>query len=75
MLPAYKPGDHVLTFNWSRIKVRDVIVFRKGVRNYLKRVRRIQGDRLYVIGDNTKESTAMGSVNRLGIIGKVIGKY
>lgn len=27
MVPAYKPGDHVLTFNWGKIKVGDVIVF------------------------------------------------
>lgn len=27
MIPTYKPGDHVLTFNWGKIKKGDVVVF------------------------------------------------
>lgn len=80
MLPDFKPGDHLLTFNWGKIKVGDVIVFtsthddRRGV-YYLKRIDSVDGDSVHVSGDNKKESSQVGLVRQSQIIGKVIFKY
>lgn len=29
MMPHYKPGDHLLTFNWGKVKKGDVIIFNR----------------------------------------------
>jgi len=88
MLPVYKPGDHVVTFNWKRIAVGDVVVFkttrsrlalapvRKGLeRFYIKRVISTRNKMVYVAGDNWRESAKMPPISNLDLIGKVIGKY
>jgi SOS-response transcriptional repressor LexA len=78
MLPAYIPGDHVLTFNWVRIKVGDVIVFKIQDRHsvsFLKRVDKIIGEEIYLSGDNKKESSQVKPIKKSQIIGKVILKY
>lgn len=75
MMPAYKPGDHVLTFNWGMIKPSDVIVFVNDGRKYLKRVDRVEGDFIYVSGDNKAQSSKVGPVDKSQIIGKVILKH
>ncbi len=75
MVPTFKPGDHVLTFNWGRFATDDVIVFEKDGKNYIKRVKRISGKLYYVSGDNRQHSALMGPVTRDEIFGKVIFKY
>lgn len=73
------PGQQVLTFNWayvfSRPKIGDVIVFKKDSKEYIKRVQKIQGNQIYVLGDNaqdSQDSRAFGSINKSDIVGKVI---
>src|SRR3990167_1535152 len=57
MVPAFKPGDHVLTFNWGKYRKNDLIVFKLEGRSYLKRIDRIDKNRFYISGDNKKAST------------------
>lgn len=108
MVPAYKPGDHVLTFNWVLPKVGDVVVFRISSRhpgvttttrselvsrkfeigsimdsfallqndkNYLKRIKKITKNEIFVEGDNSKVSSKMAPVKKYQVVGKVILKY
>ena len=76
MEPVLHTGDRVLTFNWvRRIMIGDVIVFKRGNKNYLKRVQKIRENLVYVSGDNRLQSAKMGPVEPEQIIGKVILKY
>ncbi len=75
MEPAYKPGDHVLTFSWPEIKKGDVIAFKDKGKAYLKRIDKIQDDIVYISGNNKKESAKMGPIKKPQIVGKVIFKY
>lgn len=75
MSPSYKEGEHALTFNWMKARVSDVVVFRKNGVFYIKRVRNILKDLIYVVGDNKKESLDFDPIKRSQIIGKVILKY
>ncbi len=75
MLPSFAPSDHLLTFNWVRPKVGDVVVLKIGNKNYLKRVKKILGDQIFTAGDNQKESARMVPIDIKQVIGKVILKY
>ena len=75
MIPDYKPGDYVVTLNWFNLANDDVIVFRLGGKNYLKRVKKIQKNLVYVDGDNRSESSRVGPVKRSDIIGRVVLLY
>lgn len=80
MLPALKPGQDVLCFNWAYLwknpKIGDVVVINLKGEDMIKRVRQISSDRgIFVQGDNGKESTdsrSFGAVDKSEIIGKVI---
>ena len=74
MIPAFAPGDHVLAFGWSKIKVGDVIAYR-GDKNYIKRIDKIDKSLYYVSGDNKRESAKMSPVKKEQIVGKIIFKY
>ena len=75
MMPAFRPGDHVLTFNWGRIDPGDVVVFNLEGKNLIKRVDKIVDNCLYISGDNKKQSSKMEPVKKDQIVGKVILKY
>lgn len=76
MMPAFKPGDHVLTFNWLRVSKGDVVVFMEMERAYfIKRIDRIARDLIYVSGDNNTRSAKTHPIKRRQIVGKVIFKY
>ena len=75
MMPAFRPGDHVLTFNWGRIDLGDVVVFNLEGKNLIKRVDKIVDNCLYISGDNKKQSSKMEPVKKDQIVGKVILKY
>lgn len=76
MLPLYKPGDHVLTFNWGKFEKGDVVVFRlKSLNYYIKRIETIDGDVFHLSGDNHGESANVLPVAKGQIVGRVILKY
>lgn len=77
MLPTYKPGDHVVTFNWGNIHDHDVIVFSglNPVTYFIKRVNRIANNKFYVAGDNKKDTAKFAPISKSQVIGKVICKY
>jgi len=75
MIPAFKPGDHVLTFNWILANVGDVVVFKEKNKSFLKRINKIEGGKIFISGDNKKESSKFSPISQKEIIGKVILRY
>ncbi len=75
MEPNFYEGDHVLTLNWIKPKVNDVVVFKNEGNFYLKRITKIKRDLFYVGGDNLKRSSRFGVIKKSQIIGKVVMKY
>lgn len=75
MEPAFLEGDHVVTANWIKPKIGDVVVFRANGQNLIKRVEKIVDEKIFVQGDNRKLSSKIGSVEAFQIVGKVILKY
>ena len=75
MEPAILDGDHVLTFNWIKPKVKDVIVFQSGKIYKIKRVIKTSADLIFVAGDNKEFSTKEKPVKKRDVVGKVIAKY
>ena len=75
MIPDYKPGDYIVTLNWFNLANDDVVVFRWKDTNYLKRVKKVIKDTVYVAGDNERESSKVGPVKKSDIIGRVVLLY
>lgn len=75
MEPAFFDGDHVLTFNWIKPKIGDVVVFKSENILKIKRIQKILGTRILVHGDNRKSSTEEKPIKPGDLIGKVILKY
>ena len=75
MVPDYKPGDYVITFNWTDVRAGDVVIFKVNGKNYIKRVKKKLKGLVEVTGDNEKESSPVGPVKREDIIGRVVLLY
>ena len=75
MLPKFKPNDRVLTFNWSKISPKDVVVFKNSVKLLIKRVEKIQNLIFLVAGDNKAANSLVRRVKKAQIVGKVVAKY
>ena len=69
-------GDHVLTFNWFKVRKNDVVVFINIDGSFwVKRVKKVLGSKYLVQGDNKKISSKAKVVLRYKIVGKVVWKY
>ncbi|MBI3033802.1 S26 family signal peptidase [Candidatus Woesearchaeota archaeon] len=78
MEPAFRQGERVLLFKTRKVKIGDVIVFSNPGMDCIKRVCAINGDSLFVEGDNKLHSTDSrdyGAVRKEQVIGKVILNY
>lgn len=77
MLPTLKPNQEVLALCWFyKIKIGDLVVFKKSGKNMIKRVKRIMDKKIYVLGDNRNKSTdsrEFGWIRLNQVSGKVIG--
>lgn len=81
MMPAYKEEDNVIVspvpYWFFKPKKKDVVVFEKYNRLYIKRIKKIKDGKYFLAGDNKKDSLdsrRFGSVNRDQIKGKIIIK-
>jgi len=75
MFPLYKPGDHIVTFNWGKISIDEVVVFGAGNTYYLKRIDKLVGGDAYLSGDNKNEAAKIWKIDRSCVIGRVVFKY
>lgn len=81
MEPYFYEGDTVVFLKriFFKIKIGDVIIFHHPTPPFLfcKRLKKIEGDKIWVEGDNKKESIdsrKFGYINKKDIIGKAIWK-
>ena len=87
MNPTLKEGQEVLTFNWGKVKKRDVVVVKSATRSassgralkvqseIIKRVQKIIDNKVYLVGDNKDQSTDsrhFGPMDQSQVIGKVL---
>src|SRR4051812_29329163 len=79
MMPTLKSGTKVLSFNWSYLfrkpRKKEIVLAKVGGRLVIKRIQKTEGEKIYLVGDNPKESTdsrSYGWIHNWQIIGKVI---
>jgi phage repressor protein C with HTH and peptisase S24 domain len=57
MAPAFPHGRLVIGWRWRRPQVGDVVIVRHHRVELIKRVDKLEGGRVYLLGDNPEEST------------------
>jgi hypothetical protein len=68
MLPALPPGKIVIgNVRFGNLCEGDIVIVLHGGVEKIKRVAEIQGDRLFVVGDNSKKSTDSRSFGWLSV--------
>ena len=76
MLPAFAPGRLILARSWFwRLKLGNVVVVRHQGLEKIKRVQQIDGDKVFLTGDNPVASTdsrQFGWVDRKQVIARVV---
>ncbi|TML93370.1 MAG: nickel-type superoxide dismutase maturation protease [Actinobacteria bacterium] len=81
MSPALIPGDRLLVVRTRRVRRGDVVALldpRERDRTIVKRVDRVEGDAVTVLGDNSGASTdsrCFGPVDRRELRGRAIYRY
>lgn len=81
MYPTFKSDDIVLvnklSYFLNKPKIEDVVVLKRE-KYIIKRIKKIDGGRFFVVGDNKKESTdsrKFGWIGKKDILGKVVLKF
>jgi nickel-type superoxide dismutase maturation protease len=75
MLPGLHPEQLVVVMRSRRIREGDVIMLRHDGLEKVKRVARVRGRKVFVVGDNaaaSTDSTTFGWIDRSHIVGRVI---
>ena len=76
MLPALRPGGIVLAHAFFRtLRAGDVVIARHDGLEKIKRIRRIEPPRVFLVGDNPGRSTdsrQFGWLDERAVIGKVV---
>lgn len=75
MVPQFRPGNHVLTFNWVKLKVGNAVVFQANGRFFIKRLTKVSSNSFEAKGDNQKESLRIYRFESKNLVGRVILKY
>lgn len=76
MFPTLRPGQDVLSINWFvSPKKGDILVIKQDGKEMVKRVQKVDGSKVFVIGDNEQKSTDsrhFGSITLDQIVGKIV---
>ncbi|OGD86128.1 hypothetical protein A2164_03920 [Candidatus Curtissbacteria bacterium RBG_13_35_7] len=75
MEPLYREHDHVLTFNWSKFKKGDVIVFKDDEKLLIKRIGKINNIKIYCLADNQKLAKSKWIIDFPQVVGRVVLRY
>ena len=75
MIPAFRPNDRVLTFNWISANIGDVIVFKDEYKYLLKRVKEVRDGLIIANADNKGVSTKIFNIKPSQVVGRVLIKY
>ena len=78
MAPVFLPGKIVFAWRLRKPRVGDVVIVRHHHLELIKRVDKIDGNRVYLLGDNPDESTdsrQYGWLPTASILGVVVGGY
>ena len=76
MEPAIKEGSYLVVNCWYRkVAAKEIVVLRANGMVMVKRIDRIEGSRIFVVGDNREssmDSRKLGWMDRKDIVGKLI---
>ena len=79
MFPTLKKGQEIVSFNWAYLgrkpKKDEIIVIKYQGLEMVKRVEKVEGEQVFVEGDNKEESTDsrdFGSIGLDQVVGKVV---
>jgi len=76
MEPAFRNGDKLLVSSLLfKLKKDDVIVFKNGNRDYLKRIKAVFGKSGFLVTGDNKGNTGSWKIARKQIKGKLLMKY
>ncbi len=75
MAPKIRPGQLILaTSLFRKLHPGQVVIIRRGPKELVKRIERIEADQLFVIGDNLhagSDSRQFGWLNRQAVVARV----
>ena len=75
MYPTLEKGRLVIVRRSPKLKINDIIVFLQNGSEKVKRISGVEGDFLYVLGDNPRYSTdsrQYGYIHRNTVIGTIV---
>jgi phage repressor protein C with HTH and peptisase S24 domain len=75
MLPDFKHGQIVLGWGYGKLKIGDTVILVHQGLEKIKRVSVIEGDKLYLLGDNSPQSTdsrQFGWIDRAHVVARVV---
>lgn len=75
MEPGFCEYDRVFTYNWGKIQKGSVVVVGQRSNYFIKRVDKIDGNLVYISGDNKAKSSKIGPIKMSDIVGRVVIKY
>ena len=78
MSPYLKPGDIVIILKSKNIENNNVVVFDRSGDYFVKRVKKVKDNKVFLEGDNKKESIdsrKFGWLDKKDIIGKIVYKF
>jgi len=57
MLPVLKDGQLVLAFKKTKLRPGSIVIVKRKDKEIIKRLNKIRGNKLYILGDNLVRST------------------
>lgn len=76
MVPTLRPGQYVIATNlFTKLVIDDVVVVKHDQVDKIKRIKNIQNEKLFLVGDNSSysiDSRSFGWLPEKNVVGRVI---